>query len=303
MAAKVAQEPSPARVAEVLLRRDMLGPTLGHAAASVSGLLLAETLFLRYAAPALAPALAVAEASYGRQALIAALAFGTSVAGYWGVGSLFALPALFQVKSWKIQVNKSLDIRALLKALPLVVFNFVFGTAIVALVLLAALPEQAYAWGVYPSSWTLARDIITWMVVEEVLFFYIHKFLHENKRAYAAIHKLHHTWTSPVSVVAIYCHPVEHLLSNVLPMIMGPILCGSHIVVIGVFIFLGLIHTTAVHSGYWFCDDNGMHDEHHRRFNVNYGVTGILDCWYGTYQLPEGAIGKANASATANKLK
>ena len=28
---------------------------------------------------------------------------------------------------------------------------------------------------------------------------------------YAAVHKLHHTWTAPISIVAIYCHPFEHL--------------------------------------------------------------------------------------------
>ena len=29
-----------------------------------------------------------------------------------------------------------------------------------------------------------------------------------------------------------------------------------------------------------------MHDEHHAKFNVNFGVTGMMDKWYGTYQLP-----------------
>ena len=45
---------------------------------------------------------------------------------------------------------------------------------------------------------------------------------------------------------------------------------------------------TVTHAtrGYWFCDDNGMHDEHHNKFNVNFGVTGMMDKWYGTYQLP-----------------
>eukprot|EP00449_Zooxanthella_nutricula_P029837 CAMPEP_0198489010 /NCGR_PEP_ID=MMETSP1462-20131121/1153_1 /TAXON_ID=1333877 /ORGANISM="Brandtodinium nutriculum, Strain RCC3387" /LENGTH=139 /DNA_ID=CAMNT_0044217497 /DNA_START=92 /DNA_END=507 /DNA_ORIENTATION=- len=77
------------------------------------------------------------------------------------------------------------------------------------------------------------------------------------------------------------------------PLLAGPILCGSHVASVGVLLLLGLVHTTAVHSGYWICDDDGMHDEHHRQFNVNYGVVGIMDVWYGTYRLPAGAVGTA----------
>jgi len=106
---------------------------------------------------------------------------------------------------------------------------------------------------------------------------------------YAAVHKLHHTWTAPVAFVAIYCHPFEHIVSNLLPLILGPLVCRSHIASVVVYIFGGLLHTTAVHSGFWFCDDNGMHDEHHAKFNVNYGVLGLMDSWYGTYRLPTGA--------------
>jgi hypothetical protein len=38
-------------------------------------------------------------------------------------------------------------------------------------------------------------------------------------------------WTSPIGITSIYAHPVEHVLSNVLPIGIGPLLLGSHIVV------------------------------------------------------------------------
>mmetsp|Transcript_72055 Transcript_72055/g.166937 ORF Transcript_72055/g.166937 Transcript_72055/m.166937 type:complete len:97 (-) Transcript_72055:82-372(-) len=87
----------------------------------------------------------------------------------------------------------------------------------------------------------------------------------------------------------MYCHPFEHLLCNITPILLGPLLCGSHVAAIGVFVFLGLVHSVSLHSGYWISDDNGMHDAHHTQFNVNYGVMGVLDAWYGTYILPERA--------------
>ena len=43
------------------------------------------------------------------------------------------------------------------------------------------------------------------------------------------IHKFHHEWTAPVGVASIYAHPLEHLLSNLLPVFIGPFIMKSHL--------------------------------------------------------------------------
>ncbi|KAL1463883.1 hypothetical protein MTO96_043157 [Rhipicephalus appendiculatus] len=38
-----------------------------------------------------------------------------------------------------------------------------------------------------------------------------------HRLLYRLFHKKHHEWTAPVAITAVYCTPLEHLLSNVLP--------------------------------------------------------------------------------------
>merc|ERR1719230_1684839 len=102
---------------------------------------------------------------------------------------------MLRVTQWKIQPNKELDWAMLQKSMPLIIFNFLLGQVLGPGAFLALLPESAFDMRQFPTTSTLMRDIITWMLVEELLFFYLHRWMHENKKMYAAVHKLHHTWT------------------------------------------------------------------------------------------------------------
>jgi methylsterol monooxygenase len=47
----------------------------------------------------------------------------------------------------------------------------------------------------------------------EVNFYYFHRLLH-HPRLYASVHKKHHEYTAPFGLMAIYCHPVELVISD-----------------------------------------------------------------------------------------
>jgi sterol desaturase/sphingolipid hydroxylase (fatty acid hydroxylase superfamily) len=101
---------------------------------------------------------------------------------------------------------------------------------------------------------------------------------------YGAIHKRHHEWTAPIGLAAIYAHPIEHVLSNLVPVCAGPLLLGSHLATMLAWQTLATIVTISNHSDYHlpFLPSPEAHDFHHLRFNQNYGVIGLFDYLHGT---------------------
>ena len=103
----------------------------------------------------------------------------------------------------------------------------------------------------------------------------------------AGFHKQHHEWTASIGCTAIYADPVEHITSNLLPVMMGPYIMSSHLLVYWFWLFIAVHVTIQVHSGFHFpfTPSSEFHDFHHLKFNVNYGVLGFLDWWHGTDEM------------------
>ncbi|CEL93013.1 unnamed protein product [Vitrella brassicaformis CCMP3155] len=135
----------------------------------------------------------------------------------------------------------------------------------------------------FPSSVSVLRDLTVFSMFEELLFYWTHRLLH-HPRLYRHIHKQHHEYSAPEGICAEYAHPVEHVLNNLLPILAGPLVAGTHGFTLALWIVFAIFTTVHTHSGLSLtgfpCASH--HDYHHRSLCGCYGVLGVLDWLHGT---------------------
>ena len=145
---------------------------------------------------------------------------------------------------------------------------------------LPPLPAAAHAQPL-PSPATFLWETAVCWVARDVLFYFAHRLFH-TKWLYARVHKQHHRFTAPFALAAQYAHPAEHLIANVLPVVLPPVALRVHVTAAWALLALALVETSVTHSGFdlmWAAH----HDRHHEAFTVNFGAQ-WLDLLFKTYQ-------------------
>lgn len=143
---------------------------------------------------------------------------------------------------------------------------------------------------------------LAWVVCEEVLFFFMHRFAH-TRAVYKSplyAHSMHHKFVTTSAWTSFYAHPCDHLLAVLgtalaLPLAMmrwGGVDCS--VPVLNAFMFGAIITFTGSHHCVMGAVKAGDlagrgkavgsdHLTHHQRFVVNYGNFGLLDYLAGSY--------------------
>ena len=104
--------------------------------------------------------------------------------------------------------------------LPLVLFFVVYFN----LVEYVSNPE------LYPSSAEIFKDIMFLSAVYETIFYWSHRLFH-TPWLYKKFHKQHHEYQVTVTIAAIYNHPFDYFVTNLLPGLFAFILLGKiHVV-------------------------------------------------------------------------
>jgi fatty acid hydroxylase domain-containing protein 2 len=133
----------------------------------------------------------------------------------------------------------------------------------------------------------LIRDIfISHTIIQEVCMYYVHRILH-LQIIYKQFHKIHHEYKSPISFLAAYAHPIEHIFLNMLPSIAGPLILRSPISTVWVYIAFSTFIGINDHCGYQFpfLTHTEIHDMHHQKFKFNFAGNGWLDYLHSTLYL------------------
>lgn len=134
-----------------------------------------------------------------------------------------------------------------------------------------------------PTFTIVMRDLIVSHQLFDTTFFLLHKLMHSSL-LYKHIHKIHHEWKAPISVASVYAHPLEHMTTNFIPSIVGPMLMRSQICTQWLWLSSVIVSTVSDHSGYHlpFLKSSRFHDFHHAHFNECFGSCGVMDAIFGT---------------------
>ena len=183
-------------------------------------------------------------------------------------------------KSFRIQ-TKNYDSTIFRKRMPLFIFNF--------LILLSVAGIGSFL--IYESMdttvvsiWIIASQILFAFVIDDVWFYFFHRWLHENKFMLKNVHAIHHRATTPFPLEYLYAHPLEWMLGMIgvviafaLILLVMPI----NIYALWGFGLLRNLHEIHIDSDLElpllsklpFLSKTKHHDDHHSKLSGNYAST------------------------------
>jgi fatty acid hydroxylase domain-containing protein 2 len=197
-----------------------------------------------------------------------------SVLIYWLLGGFYMfIDITLKLRRFKVQpgTNEPINVWRYIKAIALVLFNQIFVSIPMIYGGFYVAKNRLPSARTLPTLQWITFEMIVLTLVREFTFYYSHRLLH-TRFLYKTIHKMHHGWTSPMAITAAYCHPIEHIFSNVLPIGLGIGIMQSHILINWIWIGYSNLQTLTAHSGYHlpFLMSPEAHDFHHAKYVVNF---------------------------------
>ena len=121
-------------------------------------------------------------------------------------------------------------------------------------------------------------------IITDMCFYFIHRFSHSP--SFYQHHKKHHQYKKPTAIAADYCTFMEKITLWFTPLVLGPLLFGSHTAVWLAWLMFRTYESIEAHSGYEFpyvgLNTSRFTDYHYARNLGNYGIGDFWDSICGT---------------------
>ncbi len=145
--------------------------------------------------------------------------------------------------------------------------------------------------GELPVWYIAVGQVVFFVLLDDFLYYWMHRYMHENKWLLKNVHSVHHRIRNTCGINGNYLHWAEYVATGSLALI-GPLIFGVHIYVLWLWVVIRQIEGADGHIGYdvpWnparlFPIYQGpvYHDFHHAKYQGNYaGFLPYLDKYLG----------------------
>ena len=127
-------------------------------------------------------------------------------------------------------------------------------------------------------------QVIFAFVIDDIFFYFYHRWLHENKYMLKTVHSIHHRATKPFPLEYLYAHPIEWMLGMIgafLGFAILLIFMPVNVYAFWIFGALRNLHEIHIHSDLELPVSSKIpllsktkhHDDHHAKLTGNYSST------------------------------
>ena len=183
-------------------------------------------------------------------------------------------------KPFRIQ-NKAYQDSVFKKRMPLFLFNFILliSVAGISSYLIYDVLETSFI-----PLWMIGLQVLFAFFIDDIWFYFFHRWLHENKFMLKHVHSIHHRATTPFPLEYLYAHPIEWMLGMigvVIAFALILVVMPMNIYALWLFGMLRNLHEIHIHSDLElpffskipFLSKTKHHDDHHARLKGNYAST------------------------------
>ena len=127
-------------------------------------------------------------------------------------------------------------------------------------------------------------QVVFAFVIDDIFYYFYHRWLHENKYMLKTVHSIHHRATKPFPLEYLYAHPIEWMLGMIGAFLgFAILLIFMPVNIYAFWIFGGLrnLHEIHIHSDLELPVSSKIpllsktkhHDDHHAKLTGNYSST------------------------------